>query len=373
MTPPVLLHDPIAAVPRLSPIPSRGTTSPLASTVVPHPHLRIAHDRTMEVLTSPADHPFVLVVGPGGVGKTALIQTIDNALHYEARHEMALDPSLRPAIRVDAPASWTGQFDFVGLWQRVVEAAEGPADRITGDSVISLGIRAAVNGHRGDRPKDMQRAAVRACVNRGVRTILLDEANHLSVLAGSVRAPDQLDVLKDFANVAGVRILLVGAFPVLAFRDISFQVARRIRTVPFLGYAATVERERKGFRQAAAKLLGLMNGANPELDDDLLEILFTGSAGCVGTLRNWLVEAEHHIARTGTSRDFRAVLRQTGYPESSLRQARAEIEFGNRVLAGEAPPRAERVYVAPRTASGQVLKPGEARPVRHDMPEPFDV
>lgn len=366
MTPPVLTFDAVAAT-TASPIPAAGSV--LATSVVIHPHLTIAHERTMEVLTSPADHPFVLVVGPGGVGKSALIRQIDNALHYEARHEMEADPSLRPAIAVDAPASWTGRFDFVSLWLRIVEAAEGSADRITGESVISLGIPAAVNGFRGDRPKDMYRAAVKACRNRHVRTILLDEANHLSVLAGSARAPEQLDVLKDFAKAAGVRILLVGAFPVLAFRDISFQVARRIRTVPFLGYEASQVRELGGFRIAAQRLLALMPGVDVELDEELLGYLHAGSAGCVGTLRNWLVEAEHHMSRQQAARDFRAVLRVTAYPESTLRQARAEIEFGKQVLAGEVAPKAERKYVAPRTASGQVLKPGEARPVRHEMPE----
>ncbi len=167
-----------------------GPDSALAATVVPHPHLRIAHDRAMEVLTSPADHPFVLVVGPGGVGKSALIRTIDNALAYESRHAMRADPSLRPAIIVEAPASWTGRFNFPALWERILVAAEAPAvDRLTGDSVVALGIRAGMNGRRGEYGKDMYRLAAQACRDRGVRTIQLDEANHLSVLAGSARAP----------------------------------------------------------------------------------------------------------------------------------------------------------------------------------------
>ncbi len=368
MTPPVLPFDPIRAVTLSPAVPSGRVTSRLVSSVVVHPRLRIAHDQTMDVLTSPADHPFVLVVGPGGVGKTALVRSIENALAFEARHEMAADLSLRPAIRVDAPASSNGRFDFASLWYRVISAAEGPADRLTGDSVIALGIQAAVNGNRGDRLTDLKRAAVRACVNRGVRTILLDEANHLSVVAGSARAADELEILKDFAMSSGVRILLVGAFPVLAVRDISFQVARRIRTVPFLGYAGTVERDRAGFRGAAAQMLGLIEGIDAELDDALLETLLAGSAGCIGSLRNWLVAAEHHRARTATRNSFAAVLRETAYPPSSLRQARAEIEFGNRVLAGEVPARPERPYAAPTTAGGQSLKPGEARPIRRDMP-----
>lgn len=367
MTLPLLPLDAVALAPPFRRA-ALGRTA-LATAVVTHPHLTIAHEQTMEVLTSPADHPFVLVVGPGGVGKTALIRLLDNALHFEARFEMEVDPSVKPAIVVDAPASFTGQFDFVELWRRIIEAAEGPADRLTGESVLSLGLRAAVNGARGDRPKDMNRAAVRSCHHRGVRTILLDEANHLSVLAGSTRAPEQLDVLKDFANAAGVRILLVGAFPVLAFRDISFQVARRIRTVPFLGYEASRAREMGGFRKAATQLLDEMQEVDVALDDDLLEYLHRGSAGCVGSLRNWLVEAEHHMLRKPKARDLRAVLGVTAYPESTLRQAEAEIHAGKVALAGERPTTPGRAYVAPQTASGQVLNPGELRPVRLEMPE----
>jgi len=365
MTPALLPLAPL--VPR-RPDRDAGPASALAATVVAHPRLRVAHDRAMEVLTSPADHPFVLVVGPGGVGKTALIRMIDNALAYESREAMRDNPSLRPAIVVDTPASWTGRFNFVALWERIIEAAEAPAiEHLTGDSVISLGVRAGVNNRRGDRAKDMYRLAVRTCRDRGVRTILLDEANHLSVLAGSAHAPEQLDVLKDFAAAAGVRILLVGAFPVLAFRDISFQVARRIRTVPFLGYEAGIERERKAFATAATTMLELMAGVDVTPDEALIDELLSGSVGCIGSLRNWLVEAEHHIGRSGGRSTLAVALRQTAYPASALRQAAAEIESGKRMLAGDGPAKAARAYVPPRTASGQVLLPGEPRPVRLEM------
>lgn len=367
MTPPLLPLAAIAALPSMRR--PRPVQSQLAATIARHPHLTIAHEQAMEVLTSPADHPFVLVVGPGGVGKTALISLLDNALHYEARAEMEADPSFKPAIIVNAPASSTAQFDFVGLWRRVIAAAERSPEGIIGDSVLALGKTAAISGARGDRPKDMFKAAVRACHNRGVQTILLDEANHLSVVAGSARAPEQLDKLKDFANAAGVRILLVGAFPVLAFRDISFQVARRIRTVPLFGYDATNARQLAAFKSAATQLLEAMHGVDVALDEDLVAYLHRGSAGCVGNLRNWLVQAEHHMTRQARAHDLRSVLKLTAYPESTLRQARDEIEAGRLVFAGERPAAPERPYNPRRTASGQILKPGEATPERLQMPE----
>lgn len=367
MTPPLLPFDPIAATPTVRR--SLASPSALVTTIALHPHQTIAHEQTMEVLTSPADHPFVLVVGPGGVGKTSLIALLDNALHYEARADMAADPSLRPAIVVDAPTASTAQYDFVELWVRIIAAAERPPDGVVGHSVLALGKAAAISGARGDRPKDLFRLAVQACRNRGVRTILLDEANHVSVLAGSARAPEQLDKLKDFAKAADVRILLVGAFPVLAVRDISFQVARRIRTVPFLSYDASVKRELAAFRSAASQLLEVMDGLQVSLDDDLVDYLHEGSAGCVGNLRNWLVAAEHHVRRRSRAGNLRAVLAATRLPASSLRQARDEISLGREILAGERRAAPERPYTPPRTASGQLLKPGEAIPVRLEMPE----
>ncbi|HYK95423.1 MAG TPA: AAA family ATPase [Candidatus Dormibacteraeota bacterium] len=338
--------------------------SALAATIAKHPRLTIALEQTMEVLTSPADHPFVLVVGPGGVGKSQLVQLLDNTLHWEASSLMEADPSFKPCIVVEAPASSTAHFDFLRLWERIIERAEGESRGIIGESSLALGKVAAVNGARGNRETDLFTAAVRACRSRTVQTILLDEANHLSVLAASARAPEQLDKLKDFAKSAGVRILLVGAFPVLAFRDISFQVARRIRTVPFLGYEVTSKRERAGFRAAAAQLLVAMRGEPVSLDDDLAAYLHEGSAGCVGNLRNWLVQAEHHMLRQPKARNLRGVLRVTAYPPGTLRQARQEIEAGKEILAGVRPPVPERPYSPPRTASGQRLKPGEAHPTR---------
>ncbi len=174
-------------------------------------------------------------------------------------------------------------------------------------------------------------------------------------------------MLKDFARAAGVRILLVGAFPALAVRDISFQIGRRFRTVPFLGYNAAVAREREAFGKAATAMLELMEGIDVTPDAALIDQLHAGSVGCVGSLRNWLVEAEHHIARAAGRRSLAVALRETAYPASTLRQAIAEIEEGRKMLAGDRPAPVARGYVAPRTASGQALLPGEPRPVRREM------
>lgn len=370
MTPSVL---PMAALIEPAADPPARLKTALVSTIITHPTLNIAHDLAMDYLTSPADHPFVMVVGPSGVGKTALLATIDNRLHYESASAMLADPSLRPAIRVDAPASTRGRFDYVALWNRIIVAAEGPADRLTGDSVILLGVRPAISGYRGDRPADMKRAAIRACQNRGVAYILVDEANHLSVMAAGARAADELEVLKDFAMAAGVRILLVGAADVLAFRDLSAQVGRRVRTVPFLAYGDATVGERREFRKVAKSMLEHIDGAALELDEELRQLLFDGSVGCVGMLRNWLVQAEHHHARAQEDLGFRAALEASTYPAPVLRQALEENDqLTARLMADGATgsiPRRRAPHSPPTTSSGQQLKPGERRPVRQDFAE----
>lgn len=363
-----------ATDPASSEAPARSARTPgaLVRAIVPHPQQRIAHERAMEVLTSPADHPFVIVVGPGGVGKSALLRTIDNALAWEERAAMEADPGYLPAIMVSTPAARRGAFSFTDLWMRVVEGAKAPAiDRVAGDSVVPLGPQVALNGVRGDRERDMRRLAARTVMGRRVRTILLDEANHLSVIAGSSQAVEQLDILKDFAAETGVRFLLAGAFPVLQFRDISLQMARRIRTVPFLPYDAAVKREREAFARTAGHMLDMIDGADGVLDDDRVDELIGGTAGCIGLLRDWLVAAEHHLGRARRTGSFPAALRETAFPRSTLVTARKEIDEGLTQLASDAPLRKTRTYVPPVTSGGQVLKPGEGRPLRRMM-EPAD-
>ncbi len=77
---------------------------------------------------------------------------------------------------------------------------------------------------------ELRHALEEAMTRRGVRAVILDEAQHLlKVGRGSSggKLLDQLDWLKSMTNVTGVLHILIGTYELLNFRNLSGQASRR--------------------------------------------------------------------------------------------------------------------------------------------------
>ncbi len=93
---------------------------------------------------------------------------------------------------------------------------------------------------------------------RGVRTIILDEAQHLLKLSSGVKLIDQLDWLKSMTNTTGVLHILTGTYELLPLRNLNGQAARRGLEIHFPRYQFQHEPDQLAFQRVLLTLLQQM-------------------------------------------------------------------------------------------------------------------
>jgi hypothetical protein len=127
--------------------------------------------------------------------------------------------------------------------------------------------------------------------------------------------------------------------------SLSPELDRRSVIVPFEPYDPDNPRDLREFGRVANAFLALVDNP-PTLDEQRLHDTMVATQGCVGRLRNWLVDAEALATRRRC--DF----------------LRAMRDCGPRTSKGPAEPAPTSTRQPPVTIAGQQLRPGERRPAK---------
>jgi hypothetical protein len=140
-----------------------------------------------------------------------------------------------------------------------------------------------------DAPQ-LRHALEEAVARRGVRAVVIDEAQHLMHVAGGAKLLDQLDWLKSMSHTMGVVHVRVGTYDLLDFRNLSGQTARRGHDLHVPRYQFQQEADQIAFQRA---LRGLLEHVPLQMD---LQALMNHwyyfderRIGCLGVLKDWLV------------------------------------------------------------------------------------
>ncbi len=292
-----------------------------AERILPHRELlRVTHE-VKSLLRPRKPAPIILVVGPTGVGKTTLMAELKKSLLADAL------PGMLPVVSMECPAPEKGGYEFGRKhWRCLAEAMHDPFpdDHFCPEAAAERrrrGVEWPATGRRSTSD-DLQRAVIGMAPLLGVRTVLLDEAQHLFVLAGGRSIVKQMDVLKTFSNLCRLKHVLFGTddmFLAGDFKDLNAQLARRTRTVVFDAYRYDRPDDRREFEQALIRLLKLMpcrDGVEARIEkvdgrkararqfpyrieDAWLELAFLHSGGCVGTLKELLLAALDDVLCAG--------------------------------------------------------------------------
>lgn len=260
-------------------------------------------------IEEPAGFAYVLLYGPSGVGKTTLIRQMeqrsrqaDEALQFAS---VGAPPRAAPLPRVPLlllevrppDGSTFNRSDYYRI--ALKQLGEQTYER---RMVVTID-----EGHVWERePKKVRGKAAQfndsaelrqvyeaALERRGVRTIILDEAQHLLKLASGIKLVDQLDWLKSMANTTGVLHVLTGTYELLALRNLNGQTARRGLEIHFPRYQFQHQPDQVAFQRA---LLTLLQQILLEVDTEFLVVrhwpyFYERSIGCIGVLKDWLVRA----------------------------------------------------------------------------------
>lgn len=257
--------------------------------------------RTIAAINSACGPRIVQVVGPTGVGKSALAKEIYRALLDQHRHEIEKDPGAVPVAILDAIAPNGRSFNWKDFYVRLLEK--------NGDILINRKMLAPrqhdlFEGLSAPLPLErstteaLRRASEKCLRNRKTKVLIIDEAHHMLMVNDPKRLEFQFEALKSLTIESDVVIVLIGTYKLLAIRDQSGQLVRRSEIVHFPRYNLYQREDGRNFLNALIEMqrqlpLPIMPNLRAQV-----RYYFSKSGGNIGILKDWLSRClEYAIVR----------------------------------------------------------------------------
>lgn len=288
---------------------------------VSHPQLLQVDKVLMQAIQEPAGFAHVLIYGPSGVGKTTMIRQISrrlNEISNEIPPAVVTDRSSYsnggvapvPLLLLETRPPDGGAFNRADYYRTALKLLGEPfyerrllVDIDTEQTIEKKGRGRSKATQFNDSP-ELRHALEAAMAKRGVRAVILDEAQHLMKVgsgASGGKLLDQLDWIKSMTNVTGVLHILIGTYELLNFRNLSGQASRRGLDLHFPRYLFQDERDRQDFQGVLLALLKQV-----PLTTDVAALMqqwcffYERSIGCIGVLKDWLIRAVAAAIREGS-------------------------------------------------------------------------
>ena len=287
-----------------------------------HPVIDAVRDEVMSLLRRPTI-PIIEVVGPTGIGKTTLVKKVHERLLDLYASAMKENPGFIPVVRVEAPSPDGGSFHWGDFYKRFLRAAQEPMIENKALKFI-------------DEPIDRKsstfaelRWSMEQCIRqRGIKVVIIDEAQHLCKVSNARRLQDQMDLIKSLSSLTGVQFFMVGTYELLSLLNQNGQLARRTRCIHFRRYNF----QKPNDQQALSTLLRMFEKRLPVQADGVLtsniEFIYEHSLGCIGILKDWLKQACGRVVDSKRVALTPADLEATKLSEESLMQILTEILEG---------------------------------------------
>ena len=238
---------------------------------IDHPRHQKVLSKVEELLrTHVPGEPFILpIVGPTRVGKSLLLNDLQASVAHSVR----------------GPGSLLEGLDF-----RIGQVPPKPNDRDIYCAIIkACGYPTSAR----ERTTELRGRTLRILRDLALRTIALDEVNHLIEKGANIANRAAGDHLKVLADQCGAALLIVGLPRLQKMIDQNEQFRDRCHaTIVYLPYDWNVPEDRDAFAGTVFAVFGLFAeaGIRLELDqDDCVHRLYAASGGRVGMMV-WLMD-----------------------------------------------------------------------------------
>jgi Type II/IV secretion system protein. len=354
---------------------ARANIDAFKAFTIAHPKLLKADREIRAFVQEPAGTGVLLVAGPTGVGKTTLLNRVITTLSDELTATPVLGAhgkALSAPVAFVTPPGAGGSFSWADWLIAANEALGHPSPR----EIVNIPENPRVPISRGARTiGDLKRPFVAAALDLQPGAIAVDEAHHLTLVGQGQRLLAQLEMIKSLADATGRPFLLFGTYDLLVLRNLSGQLGRRCMDLNFSRYDIADTAEWSQFRSALYTFAQQL----PIKDDLLLanaEWVYARSAGCVGTLKQWLTRAlvdafdggspeilREHLERKALSvQALTAIAKEIAIGEQQFEETRQEIADLEGLL-GITP------RVVPPKSKPRPRRPGRRSPVRDPIEE----
>lgn len=261
---------------------------------VAHPVLTDTFEKLWRAVKDTKPGSLVLVYGPAGVGKTTLLDYLEKRIIEYLARQLECDREIIPLVKVEAKCPDNGNFSWKTLFRAMLQSLSEPAVdqkldlnkwRGTWESYL-------LTANNKTTPTDKLREVVeQALRKRRPKGVLIDEAQHITVMSSGRKLNDQQNTVKSIANQTGTTHILFGSYDLLLLRNLNGQLARRSVDLHFRRYDHTDPTDVKAFKNV---LWMFQNRLPLEAMSDLVSewrFFYERSAGCVGVVKESLNRA----------------------------------------------------------------------------------
>ena len=293
--------------------------------------------KLLSAIEASAPGSLILVIGPTGVGKSTLRRRVESALIEKMAAEMEVDPGRIPFISIEAVAPDTGVFHWRDHYQRILAQMQEPAIDYKLGLERGEGERTG-NGRYAPWPRgftgyQLQQSIENALRHRRPAAVFIDEAQHLGRIASGRKLADQLDVIKSTASRSNTVHVLIGTYELLAFRNLSAQLSRRSVDLHFSRYRTESAEEVEIFQNAVFTFQKQLRSCERLDLVKVWDFLYERSLGCIGILKDWLMQALIVAARNASPGLTAAILEKTALSASQCEKMLQDAREGEARLA----------------------------------------
>jgi hypothetical protein len=246
-----------------------------------------------KLCAAPCGESLIAVIGPTGVGKSALLRRFVSGVN--AAHEIAMDrdPAMLPAVYLELPTPIAGDANWKDIFARLLNAMEEPLpDRKVVRSPPPDVSTKAMNYPKRAVAEELRRSVLSCVRYRKIKVIVLDEGRNLFYSRSSLRHSLQLDLVKSLSNDIKIPIVIGSSYDFLNTDNFHAQLARRTRILHFERYSESDLKKGNPYGKSFADALYSLLRALPVPWDHELpkysDYFLMYSVGCIGILKNWL-------------------------------------------------------------------------------------
>lgn len=310
------------------------------------------------VTAQPAD--VICLVGPSRAGKTRLIQRLSSLLSGNNDFEQSGE---LPVVAVEASNTGpNGRFSTKAFVHQMLHAVRHPL-------YTDYGLDPIHRNNLDRKPEhELRRALELAMQHRQSRYLFIDEAQHARYATRDSLAV--MDSWKCLARAGNVVLVLVGAYPMLNIIQHSPHMVGRKREVHLSRYGSSMEDLKEFARIVQYYEIELEKACSKDFPlVHQLELLHTGSLGCIGLLRSWLLYAAALAHANGTMISEN-ILKRSMLSDADRAVVLREISDGEHLLKSSDPIRRTKTELPSKTnKSGkpsQYRKPFQRKPKRFE-------
>ena len=183
---------------------------------VAHPTLATVDRLVWNAIHEPAGALLVLLAGPTGVGKTTMLDHLEQRLCEEALPRLEQDPGHLPVMKLFAANPATRQFKWSDFFTRALLAIREPLVdyKVNPQALAERGSPSFTPRNRADAAT-LQLSWEHAVHYRRPVAVFIDEAQHLGKIGSGSSLLGQLDFLKSLAILTNTVYVLAGTYELL--------------------------------------------------------------------------------------------------------------------------------------------------------------